>query len=199
MKQIILSAAAVAFTVVAASADLEIGDSIVSADIKMKNIDERMIAIDDIKGAKGTLVIFTCNKCPFVIGWQDRMVEIGNRYLTQDIGVLFINSNDPSVKGDTFEGMQKLAKEKGYRFPYVVDSTSDVARKFGAQKTPDIFLFDAAGKLVYQGAIGEGGRSPAENGEPWLQNALDALIAGKAMDKSTSKAVGCSIKFRKPE
>ena len=92
--------------------------------------------------------------------------------------------------------MQALANEAGYTFPYVVDATSDVARNFGAQKTPDVFLFDADGRLVYQGAVGEGGRSPKDGGQIWLREALDALIAGQAIEKPQTKAVGCSIKFR---
>ena len=86
----------------------------------MKNVDGSMLSINDVKGEKGTLVIFNCNHCPFVIGWQDEMVKIGNTYKEKGIGVIFINSNDPAVKGDTFEGMQEMAKENGYKFPYVV-------------------------------------------------------------------------------
>jgi peroxiredoxin len=179
-----------------ASAGLEIGDSMVDADVKMKNIDGSMISISDVQGEKGTLVIFTCNHCPFVKGWQKEMTAIGNACKEMGVGVIFINSNDPSAKGDTYEGMQELAKESGYTFPYAVDATSDIARNFGATKTPDIFLFDAEQKLVYQGAVGEGAQEPKEGGEPWLRNALAELTAGKPIEKSQTKAVGCSIKFR---
>jgi peroxiredoxin len=179
-----------------AAAGLGIGDAMVDADVEMKNIDGSTISLGDARGKKGTLVIFTCNHCPFVLGWQDTMVAIGNTYAEQGVGVIFINSNDPSVKGDTYEGMQELAKKEGYTFPYVVDATSDVARHFGAAKTPDIFLFDAEGKLVYQGAVGEGGRSPKAGGQTWLQDALEALIAGRPIETAQTKAVGCSIKFR---
>jgi hypothetical protein len=124
------------------------------------------------------------------------MVEIGNTYVDNGVGVIFINSNDPSAAGDTYEGMQAMAREEGYTFPYVVDATSDVARHFGATKTPDVFLFDADGKLVYQGAVGEGGRVPADGGSIWLRDALEALIQGKPIETPQTKAVGCSIKFR---
>ena len=196
MKVLITTAAALAASIQFVSAGLGIGASIVDADVKMKNVDGSMLSINDVKGEKGTLVIFTCNHCPFVIGWQDEMVKIGNTYKEKGIGVIFINSNDPAVKGDTFEGMQELAKEEGYQFSYVVDSTSDVAKSFGAKKTPDVYLFDADGKLVYQGAVGEGGREPKSDGQPWLKDALDALLAGKAIENPQTKAVGCSIKFR---
>jgi thioredoxin-related protein len=175
---------------------LNIGDSIVDGEVEMENIDGTTITLDSIKGEKGTLVIFSCNHCPFVIAWQKEMVTIGNEYRKQGMGVVFINSNDPDVKGDTMDGMKALAKKEGYLFPYAVDDTSDVARHFGASKTPDVFLFDAAGKLVYKGAVSEGGRSPMEGGEPYLINAIDALLAGKPVENPETKAVGCSIKFR---
>jgi len=175
---------------------LNIGDSIVDGEVEMENIDGSKITLDSIKGEKGTLVLFSCNHCPFVIAWQKEMVTIGNEYRKQGLGVVFINSNDPDVKGDTMNGMKALARKEGYLFPYAVDDTSDVARHFGASKTPDVFLFDAAEKLVYKGAVSEGGRSPKNGGEPYLINAIDALLAGKPVSKAETKAVGCSIKFR---
>lgn len=175
---------------------LDIGDSIPDADVKMENVDESTITIGDVTGEKGTLIIFTCNHCPFVKAWQKEMVAIGNEYQKKGFGVIFINPNDPAVKGDTMEGMQKLSKDEEYEFPYVVDSTSDVARNFGAGKTPDVFLFDANGKLAYKGAVSEGGRSPKPGGQSYLKDALDALLAGNPVDNSETKAVGCSIKFR---
>lgn len=175
---------------------LNIGDSIVDGAVEMENIDGSKITLDDIKGEKGTLVIFSCNHCPFVIAWQKEMVTIGNEYQKKGLGVVFINSNDPDVKGDTMAGMKELAKKEGYAFPYAVDATSDVARHFGASKTPDVFLFDAEGKLIYKGAVSEGGRSPKDGGEPYLIHAIDALLSEKPVLKTETKAVGCSIKFR---
>jgi len=172
------------------------GDPITDTAVKMKNVDGLMVTIGDLKGEHGTLIIFTCNQCPFVKGWQDTMVEIGNTYQAKGFGVIFINSNDPSVSGDRFEEMQELAKMEGYEFPYVVDATSEVARNFGAKKTPDVFLFNPANKLAYQGAVGEGRRTPKKGGEPYLKNALDALLAGDPVEKAYAPAVGCSIKFR---
>jgi len=92
--------------------------------------------------------------------------------------------------------MQQLSKAEGYEFPYAVDATSDVARHYGAGKTPDVFLFDAQGKLAYKGAVSEGGRTPEAGGESYLKNALDALLAGNPVENPETKAVGCSIKFR---
>lgn len=175
---------------------LNIGDPMVDADVKMKNVDEKEVSINEVQGEKGTLIIFSSTHCPFVLGWQDAMVELGNTYQDKGVGVIFINSNNPATAGDTYESMQKMAKAEGYKFPFVVDATSDVARNFGASKTPDVFLFDADDKLIYKGAIGEGGQKPKPGGEAYLQNALDALLAGTSVPKTESKAVGCSIKFR---
>lgn len=175
---------------------LDIGDAIVDTDVEMQNVIGSEVTLDGIKGEKGTLVIFTCNHCPFVKAWQKEMVQIGNEYGKKGFGVVFINPNNPSVAGDTAEGMKELAETEGYEFPYVVDSTSDVARNFGASKTPDVFLFDADGKLVYKGAVSEGGRSPRAGGEAYLKNALESVRAGKAVDNPVTRAVGCSIKFR---
>lgn len=179
-----------------AAAGLSVGDAVVDADVKMKDVGGAMVSINDVKGEKGTLVIFTCNHCPVVKAWQDEMVAIANSCKGRGLGVIFINSNDPEAKGDTFEGMQELAKTKGYLFPYVVDATSGVAKNFGAEKTPDVFLFDAEGMLVYQGAVGEGGRAPAAGGATWLKDALDALATGEKIEVSQTKAIGCSIKWR---
>lgn len=179
---------------VASASALEIGDAMVDADVKMQGTDGATHTLGALKGEKGTLVIFTCNKCPFVQAWQDTMVDIAKTYSEKGIGVAFINSNDPSVKGDTLENMKAFAKKTGYAWPYIQDSTSDVARNFGATKTPDVFLFDADGKLVYKGAVGEGGRSVGN--EIWLKDAIEALLAGKPVEKAETKAVGCSIKFR---
>lgn len=175
---------------------LDIGDSIVDTGVKMKNVDGSMVTIDDAGGEKGTLVIFTCNHCPFVKGWQDTMVRLSNDAQADGIGVIYINANDPAVAGDTFEKMQELSEEKGYTFPYVVDATSDVARHFDAKKTPDVFLFDADGKLIYKGAVGEGGRGPKPGGKLYLKEALDALRQGTPVKTAETKAIGCSIKFR---
>ncbi len=187
----------IATSVLSACAGVGIGDSIVDTDVKMESTDGKTVTLGEAKGSKGLLVIFTCNHCPFVKGWQDAMVELGNSYMQKGIGVVFVNSNNPAVKkGDGMEGMRALAKKAGYKFPYVVDATSKVAKHFGAKKTPDVFLFDASGKLVYRGAVGEGGREPKPGGETWLKDALDAVIAGQKVTKSETKAVGCGIKFR---
>lgn len=171
-------------------------DGIPAADVKMRNVDNRQLSIADIKGAKGTLVIFSCNHCPFVKAWEKRIADIGKAALAQGIGVIQINPNDPAKQPqDSFEEMQKRAKERGFAFPYVVDETSDVARAFGATRTPEVFLYDAQGRLVYTGAVDDD-KDEAKVTKRFLQDAIAALLAGKDPDPKSTKSVGCTIKWR---
>lgn len=180
----------------AAAFALTLGDTIPLADVRMKNVDGQTVSIQQSAGEKGTLVAFTCNHCPFVIAWQERMVAIAKQSQKKGIGVIFINSNSPAVKaGDGFSGMQRLAKENNYTFAYVVDDGSTVANAFGATRTPEIFLFDAAGALVYHGAVDDNARNPERVQQHWLQDAVAALLTGKTSAIQETKSVGCSIKF----
>ena len=194
----IVQMALVMMLATAARADnLKLGDKVPAANVKMKNVDGKEVSITDVAGPKGTLVMFSCNHCPFVKAWETRIAETGNTYMKKDIGVIVINSNDPNVQApDGYAEMQKRAKERGFQFPYVVDATSDVARAFGASRTPEAFVFDAGGKLVYHGAIDDNHKDAANVDKHYLRDALDALVAGKDIAVKETKAVGCSIKFR---
>lgn len=176
---------------------LEIGKTAPKADVKMTGVDGKSLSIGEAKGAKGTLVIFTCNSCPWVKAWESRIAELGNTYAKQGIGVIAINSNDASVKPeDDMPAMKERAKALGLTFPYVVDATSDVARSFGATRTPEVFLFDAAGKLVYHGAIDDNADNAKAVKAAYLQDAVVAVAAGKSVAMAKTKALGCTIKFR---
>jgi peroxiredoxin len=176
---------------------LEIGKVAPMTDVKMTGVDGKSLSIGDVKGAKGTLVIFTCNSCPWVKAWESRIAELGNTYAKQGIGVIAINPNDASVKPeDDMPAMKERAKALGLAFPYVVDATSDVARAFGATRTPEAFLFDAKGKLAYHGAVDDNAHKPAEVTVRWLNDALSATAAGKAVAVKETKSLGCTIKFR---
>jgi peroxiredoxin len=167
------------------------------ADIKMAGVDGRSLSIADVQGPKGTLVIFTCNACPWVKAWEARIAELGNRYAKRGVGVIAINANDPSVQAeDAFAVMQERAKQRGMAFPYVVDATSDVARAFGATRTPEAFLFDKAGKLVYHGAVDDNAKQSDKVTARWLRDALESTVGGKAVAVQETKALGCTIKFR---
>ena len=176
---------------------LTIGKSAPMVDAKMANVDGKSLSIAEAKGAKGTLVIFTCNSCPWARAWEGRIAELGNAYAKQGIGVIAINSNDPAQKPeDDMAAMQERAKTLGLAFPYVMDASSDVARAFGATRTPEAFLFDAKGKLVYHGAVDDNAHKPAEVTTRWLNDALAATAGGKAVAVKETKSLGCTIKFR---
>ncbi|MGA2139369.1 MAG: thioredoxin family protein [Verrucomicrobiia bacterium] len=189
--------ALVASASVAASAfGLNIGDKAPSTSVKMKNVDGSEVSIADVTGKEGTLVIFSCNHCPFVKAWQGRIASIGNAAKGKGVGVIVINSNDPaSYPEDSFTEMQARAKQLGFTFPYVVDATSGVARSFDATRTPEAFLFDKDGKLVYHGAIDDS-QKVDQVSKHFLQDAIDAATAGKEIPVKETKFVGCGIKYR---
>jgi peroxiredoxin len=180
------------------AAALDIGDSMPAADVKMKNVDGELLALSDIVGPRGTLVIFSCNHCPYVKAWQERMVAIVNESVPKGIGAAMVNANDADkYPTDGFEHMQKQAEKDGFEFPYLVDATSDVARAFGAKRTPEVFLFSAAGKLVYHGAVDDNVHEPKKVEEHYLRDAVDALLTGKPISTPKTGSIGCSIKFRR--
>jgi thiol-disulfide isomerase/thioredoxin len=182
---------------VVAAAELSLGDPAPAADVKMKNVDNTEISIAEVAGEAGTLVIFTCNHCPYAKAWESRIAEIGNVYRAKKVGVIAINSNDPAAyPEDGFEVMQERARKQGMKFPYVVDATSNVARAFGATRTPEAFLFDGEGKLVYHGTIDDNYKDAGQVTKPYLRDALDALLDGKEIPLAETKALGCGIKFR---
>jgi peroxiredoxin len=181
----------------APASGISLGDAAPLQDVKMKNVDGREIAIEDIRGKKGTLVVFSCNACPWAQAWESRLVAIGNEFSRRGIGVIVINANDPAVvAADGYEEMKARARKRAMRFPYVVDATSDVARAFGATRTPEAFLFAADGRLAYHGTVDDNARHPEQVQRRYLRDALEAVMAGKPVEVAETKALGCSIKFR---
>lgn len=202
-NQFVATTLAVGF--IAASAGtaraLAIGDPIPLPDVKMANVDGRDVAIRDVVGTKGTLVIFSCNHCPYVKAWESRLVALGNDARKEGIGVIAINSNDPTVyPGDSFEAMKDRARAKAYAFPYVADAgASELGRAFGATHTPEAFLFDTAGTLVYHGAIDDNAEDAAGVSQHFLRDALIAVESGVKPAIAETKAIGCSIALRKKQ
>jgi peroxiredoxin len=176
---------------------LAIGSPVPMADQKMMNVDGKQIAVADVRGAKGTLVVFTCNACPWAKAWEDRIVALGNEFQKKGIGVIAVNANDPAKAAeDGYDQMKARAQEKGFGFPYVVDSTSKVARAYGASRTPEAFLFDASGKLVYHGTVDDNAQEPDKVQARYLKDALTAVSNGQDVAVKETKALGCGIKFR---
>ena len=172
-----------------------IGDSMPMANAKMKDVSGKLISLEEVKGKKGTLVIFSCNTCPFVIATQDRYHEVAKMAKANGLGLMVVNSNEAQRMGvDSYAAMQDYAKDQNYSFPYVLDENHVLADAFGATRTPDVFLFDAKDKLVYKGAIDDSHRDATAVKEKFLENAIKNLSQGKPIDPSETKAVGCTIK-----
>ena len=162
----------------------------------LRSVDGRDVSIATVAGKHGTLVIFTCNHCPWAKAWETRIAAIGNAALGRGIGVVAINPNDPEVfPEDDFDNMIVRAKGLGLKYPYAVDATSEVARAFGATRTPEAFLFDAAGKLVYHGAIDDN-RDAGKVKDRFLERAVAAVAAGRKVTTTETKAIGCGIRYR---
>jgi len=193
----LLAASLLTLAVAPARAQIALGDAIPMADTKMKNVNDKNVTLASLAGKKGTLVVFTCNHCPWAKMWQSRVAEIGNAALAAGLGAVAINANDPAAyPEDDFPEMKKRAKELKMKFPYVVDATSDVARSFGATRTPEAFVFDASGKLVYHGTVDDSPKDAAAVKSGWLRDAVNAVSEGKAVAEPETKSMGCSIKYR---
>ncbi len=180
----------------------KVGDT--AADFKLKNIDGRMVSMADYKDAKGFIVIFSCNHCPFVVANEDRIIALDKKYKALGYPVITINSNDTNAyPDDAFDKMQARAKEKGFTFPYLVDETQEVAKKYGATKTPYVFVLnkekvDGVEKLIvrYTGALDNSVKDASAVTESYTANAVEALIKGKKVAVEATKAIGCSIKWK---
>jgi len=173
-----------------------IGEKAPMLDYEMKGTNEKNATLKDIKKAHGTLVIFSCNTCPFVIAWEDRYPGLAKLSNDAEVGFALINSNEAKRSGaDSMEEMIAHAKQKGYSdIPYLVDNNSSLANAFGAKTTPHVFLFDKDWKLVYEGAIDDNHKSAADANAQYLNDALKNLKQGKKIDPNNTKAIGCSIK-----
>jgi peroxiredoxin len=179
-------------------ATLTLGAKAPLADRAMTGVDGTPVTLATAAGPKGLLVVFTCNACPYAIAWEERIVALGNEYAKQGIGVVAVNSNDPAiVPGDGLDEMKKRAAERTMQFPYVVDQGAAVARAFGATRTPEAFLFDAQGALVYHGTIDDNHKAADQVTKRYLEDALAAVAAGKPVTVAETKAIGCGIKFPK--
>jgi len=197
LRSIVTTLALLAVPLTAHADGIKLGDAPPMSSESMKNVDGKNVSIATVKGKKGTLVIFTCNHCPWARAWETRIVDLGNTYRKKGIGVIAINSNDPDAYAeDAYGEMQKRAKLRRIAYPYVVDATSNVARAFGASHTPEAYLFDASGKLVYHGGVDDNAHEPDKVEAHWLRDALDQVVAGKAVALPETKAFGCGIKFR---
>jgi peroxiredoxin len=195
-KLMFLFVFAVMATVLVSGQGYKVGDK--AADFRLKNVDGSYVSMSDYPDANGFVVVFTCNHCPYAVAYEDRLIELNNTYKAKGFPVIAINPNDPALEPrDSFESMQKRAKEKGFTFPYLVDDGQKVFPKYGATRTPHIFLLERTGDdlvVAYIGAIDDNHQNPDAVEERFLANAINAVMEGRNPDPDFTRAIGCSIK-----
>ncbi len=174
----------------------EIGDII--EDFKLKNVDGNMVSLSDYKDAKGFIITFTCNTCPYAVMYEDRIMDLDKKYASKGYPLIAIMPNNVEVKpGDSFEAMQKRATTKGYTFPYLIDEGQKVYPKFGATKTPHMYVAQKTKKgiqIEYIGAIDDNYQDASAVKQRYVEDAVEALLEGKEVKEKETRAIGCSIK-----
>ncbi|MBT8323902.1 MAG: thioredoxin family protein [Winogradskyella sp.] len=174
----------------------KVGD--IATDFSLPNIDGKMVSLSDFKKAKGFIVIFTCNTCPYAVAYEDRIVALDKKYADKGYPVVAIMPNNPKVKpGDDMDAMKVRAKEKGSTFPYLMDKGQKIYPQYGATKTPHVYLLQktAKGNVVkYIGAIDDNYQDAKAVTTKYVEKAVDALLAGKQIEQTETRAIGCSIK-----
>jgi peroxiredoxin len=180
----------------------KVGDK--ATDFKLKNVDGKFVSLADFPDAKGFVVVFTCNNCPYAKAYQDRLISLDKKYKTKGFPVVAINPNDPSVEpGDSYDAMVKRAAEKAYTFPYLYDDKHKVYKSYGATNTPHIYILqknkDNTLIVKYIGAIDDNYQDASAVQKPYIENAIEALLNNKEPDPGFTKAIGCSIKAKPAE
>lgn len=175
-----------------------VGDK--AEDFSLKNVDGEMVSLADYDKALGYIVIFTCNHCPYAKLYEDRILELDKMYKSQGFPVIAINPNDPEIEpDDSYENMQARAKEKGFTFPYLFDEGQKVFPKFGATRTPHVYVLSKTNNeytVEYIGAIDNNTKSAKSATEHYVQDAVNALLKGEKPKVTTTKAIGCGIKTK---
>ena len=173
-----------------------IGDK--ATDFSLPGVDGKRVSLSDHREAKGFLVIFTCNDCPYAIAYQERIIALDKKYRPLGVPVIAIQPNSPEAKpGESLEKMGQRAREMDYPFPYLLDQGQKIYPQYGATRTPHVFLLEKTegGNIVrYIGAIDDNYRDPSQVEQRFVENAVDNLLAGTVIEPETTKAIGCSIK-----
>jgi len=199
MKKHVLLFTAILFSaMISLGGGYEIGDK--ATDFNLKNVDGSRVSLSDYDDAKGFIVIFTCNHCPFSVKYEDRIIALDKKYKNKGYPVIAINPNDPEVQSeDSYEKMKIRAQEKGFTFPYLFDDGQEIYPQYGATKTPHVFLLEKESQdliVKYIGAIDDNFKSADMVEQPYVENAVDALLAGNPVPDKETKAIGCSIKTK---
>lgn len=166
-------------------------------DFDLPGVDGQRVSLSGLADKRAVVVIFSCNHCPYVVMYEDRMIQLQRDYADRGVTLVAINSNDPvSYPADSFENMKLRAQSKGYNFPYLWDESQEVALAYGATRTPEVFLVDSTGTIVYHGRIDDNADDPAAVQRHDLREALDALLEGRPITIVDTTPVGCTIKWR---
>jgi peroxiredoxin len=176
----------------------QIGDN--ATDFELKNVDGTIISLGDYPDAKGFIIAFTCNTCPFSVMYEQRIIDLHNEYAPKGFPVIAINPNDPVKQpGDSFDKMKARAQEKNYPFPYLVDETQAITKAYGATNTPHMYVLQKENdnySVKYIGAIDNNPKESDKASKRYINDALDALIRGEDVPEKETKAVGCTIKWK---
>ncbi len=174
---------------------LDIGEK--APDFELPGVDGKDYSLDDFSDAEILVVVFSCNHCPYVVGSEDRMIDLYEEYSPKGVEMVAINSNETEGHPtDDFEHMKKRADEKGFEFPYLRDDSQDVARAYGALRTPHFFVFDSDRKLRYTGRMDDNPRDAAKATTSELRDALDALLDGREVPTPLTNPIGCNVKWQ---
>jgi peroxiredoxin len=174
---------------------LRIGDR--APDFNLLGIDDKSHSINDFRDKKIVIVIFSCNHCPYVKAYEDRFVKVQRDYMEKEVALIAINANDDKrYPEDSFENMKVRARNKGFNFFFLRDENQNVARQYGAERTPEVFVFDKERILRYHGRIDDNVYEPSQVRKHYLRDALNALLKGKNVPVEETEAVGCTIKWK---
>jgi len=193
---IVLVASAFTTNTTSVSDGYEVGD--IATDFKLKNIDGKMVSLADYKDAKGYIVIFTCNTCPYAVQYEDRIIALDKKYAAKGFPVVAIMPNNPTVQpGDSEDAMKARAASKGFTFPYLFDDGQKIYPQYGATKTPHVYLLEKTKKgnvVRYIGAIDDNYKDAEAVNTKYVEEAVDALMNGKEIKETKTRAIGCTIK-----
>ena len=168
----------------------------VAPDFSLPDTEGQTWSVTTRDGAPATVLVFTCNHCPYALAWQERLADAARDYANRGVRFLAINSNDAHrYPRDSYEAMRDRVAREDWPMPYLHDATQEVAHAYGAKVTPDVFVLDGAGRLRYRGAPDGDYDDPGLRAQ-WLRDALDAVLSGAAPARAETKPVGCSIKWK---
>jgi peroxiredoxin len=193
---IAMAAALALWTAASLPGGLKVGDT--APDFRLKNVDGSMVSLKDFKKAKGFIVTFTCNTCPYAVMYEDRIIELHKKMEPKGFPVIAIQPNDPDIQpGDSFAKMQERAREKKFPFAYLLDEGQKVYPLYGATRTPHFYILDKNLKVQYIGALDDNPQDASAVTKRYVEDAVNAIEKGKTPEVTSTKAIGCGIKAKK--